>query len=293
MKVNRVFLVATAAAISAVAIPSCAYQPQYSNSSYSSGYGYGYGSRNFTTTHFVRTNNTRWGYDPYARCYYDYSRRCYYDPYLSGYYPVGYRPAYVYGTPHPHGWRTGRNCISPPSHFHDHRLDNYQNRSERYRSLNNDWSRNIQSTSSSRSHDSNRDRYPSHDQSHQSRSGSFFGTSQGNQPSHSNDRSLNAYVNDTQDDGHLEPRMSEPKDESPRAPRKEKVNREERDSRSNREANPKKERSGRKGEFEMPGAMRQPEHRGGNRLRNQENRRNEQPANKSSENVDERIVKRS
>jgi hypothetical protein len=283
MKVYRVFLIATVAVIFAVVIPSCMYQPGYSNPSYSSGYGsgYGYGSRNFTTTYFVRTHNSRWGYDPHARCYYDYSRRCYYDPYLNGYYPVGYRPAYVYGTPHPHGWSTGRNYISPPSHFHDHRLDNYQNRSERYRSLNNDWSRNIQTTSSSRSYDSYPSRYSSHDQSRDPRSGSFLGSSQGNQAVRNGNVNQNTHVNHPQQLRHSEPRMSEPKQESLKSAPKEKVHKEQRQPRPEREANPNKERGGRESELSTPEAMRQPEIQN----RSQENRRNKAPSKEILEKV--------
>jgi hypothetical protein len=281
MKVNRVFLIATAAVISAVAIPSCTYQPHYSNPSYASGYGYGYGSRNFTTTYFVRTSNTRWGYDPYARCYYDYSRRCYYDPYLNGYYPVGYRPAYVHGAPHPYGWTTGRSYINPPSHVHDHRLNNYQNRTERYRSLNNDWSRNIQTTSSSRSYDSNRERYSSHDQNRDPRSGSFFGSSQGNQAVRNGNVNQNTSVNHPQQPRRPEPRMSEPKQESLKSAPKEKVQKEDKHPRSEREANPNKERGGRKSESSTPEAMRQPEIRN----RSQENRRIKSPSKEGLEMV--------
>ena len=146
MKVNRVFLSATVAIISVLAVSSCFYDPHYSGSSYSSRYGngYGYGGRSFTTTYFVHTNSPRWGYDPYARCYYDYSRRCYYDPYLKGYYPVGYRPRCVQAAPHPHGWRSGSRSIIAPSQIRDRKIDNYQNREDCYRSLNTHWSRNVQ-----------------------------------------------------------------------------------------------------------------------------------------------------
>jgi hypothetical protein len=291
MKVNRVFLIATAAVVSAVAIPSCAYQPYYSEPSYSSGYGYGYGSRNFTTIHFVRTSSPRWGYDPYARCYYDYSRRCYYDPYLNGYYPAGYRPAYVYGAPHPHGWRTGHNYIAPPSRIHDHRLDNYQNRSERYRSLNTDWSRNVQNTSAPRSYNTNHNRYPSRDQSSGSRSGSIFGSSQPKPSTRTYDRSQNSYVSETQERSRPEPRMSAPKQESPRSPRQGSTYKEERNPRPEREASPRpgreaspsKERGGRKSEISTPEAMRQPEKRESQRVRSQENRRDQAPSNRSLE----------
>jgi hypothetical protein len=255
MKVNRVFLVATVAAMVAVTVPSCMYPPQYSGSSYSSGYGYGYGNRGFSTVHFVRTSNSRWGYDPYTRCYYDYTRRCYYDPYLNGYYPVGYRPVYVHGTPHPHGWRTGNPYIAPPRYIHNHNLNNYQDRSDRYRSLNTDWSRNIKPTTSSRSYDSNRDHYNHYDrnsnssQNRQSGNGSFFGTSLGNQRSHADNRNQNAYINNTQEHRHVEPRMSEPrmsepKQESPKSSGNGRGKKEDGGSPSNHESKPKKERGG-------------------------------------------------
>ena len=250
MKVNRVFLIAAAAAMVAVTVPSCMYPPQYSGSSYSSGYGHGYGSRTFATTHFVRTSNSRWGYDPYARCYYDYSRRCYYDPYLNGYYPVGYRPVYVHGTPHPHGWRSGSSYIAPPRYVHNHNLNNYQDRCDRYRSLNTDWSRNMKPTTSSRSYDSNHHQYNHYDrnsntsQNHQSGNGSFFGINQGNQRSYGDNRNQNAYINNTQERRNIQPRMTEPKQESPKSSGKGREKNEDGGSPSNREPKPKKERGG-------------------------------------------------
>jgi hypothetical protein len=247
MKVNRVFLVATAAAIVAVTIPSCMYPPQYSGSSYSSGYGHGYGNRGFATTHFVRTNNSRWGYDPYTRCYYDYSRRSYYDPYLNGYYPVGYRPVCVQGAPHPHGWRTGSSYIAPPRYVNNNNLNNYHDRCDRYRSLNTDWSRNVKPSTSIQSYNSKHDHYDRNSNSNQNRqsgSGSFFGTSQGNQRSHSDNRNQNAYINNTQEQRHTDTRMSEPKHESPKSSGKGKEKKQDGGSPSNHESKPKKERGG-------------------------------------------------
>ena len=142
------------AGVAALAVSSCAYDPYYSGSSYSSGggygSGYGYGNSSFSTSFFVSTGNPRWGYDPYAGSYYDYNRRCYYDPHLSGYYPTGYRPRYVHGSPHPHGWRRGRSSIAPPSRIRSHNLTNYQDRTSRYRGLGRDWSRNVRSAPSGR-----------------------------------------------------------------------------------------------------------------------------------------------
>ncbi len=94
----------------------------------------------------MSTGSPRWGYDPYAGAYYDYNRRCYYDPYLYGYYPVGYRPRYVYGSPHPHGWRSGGSYIAPPTTIRSYNLTNYENRTSRYQSLGRDWSRNVRTS---------------------------------------------------------------------------------------------------------------------------------------------------
>ena len=92
---------ASASAVAALTLVSCVYDPYYSSSGYG-GYGGGYGG--IDTTVFVSTGNSRWGYDPYRSCYYDYQRRCYYDPYLYGYYPVNYCPPRISGCPHPYGW---------------------------------------------------------------------------------------------------------------------------------------------------------------------------------------------
>ena len=154
MKIYQALIFGAIAGISALAVSSCAYDPYYSESSYSTGYGngFGYGSSNFSTSLFVRTGSPRWGYDPYAGCYYDYNRRAYYDPYLCGYYPVGYRPRYVSGSPHPHGWRRGNDYISQPSEIRSHNLTHYQNRTESYRSLNREWSHNVNVAPAERDH---------------------------------------------------------------------------------------------------------------------------------------------
>lgn len=145
MKKHRLALIGLFAGLSAFAVTSCAYDPYYSATSYSGGYGngYGYGGSNFSTSFFVSTGNPRWAYDPYAGCYYDYTRRSYYDPYLYGYYPVGYRPRYVVGAPHPHGWSHGGSYCPPPSRIRNHTIDHYGNRAQSYRSLGRDWSRNV------------------------------------------------------------------------------------------------------------------------------------------------------
>ena len=112
---------------------------------YSGGYGdgYGYGSTNFSTSLFVSTGNSRWGYDPSCYSYYDYQRRSYYDPYLRGYYPVGYRPPVIIGCPHPHGWRPGQRYCPPPSGIRNNTVVNYRNRESSYRNLNHSWARNV------------------------------------------------------------------------------------------------------------------------------------------------------
>lgn len=148
MKMIKGLLTGVVAGIAALAVSSCAYDPYYTGTSYSAGYGhgYGYGSSSFSTSVFVSTGNPRWGYDPYAGCYYDYTRRAYYDPYLYGYYPIGYRPRYVVGSPHPGGWTRGRSYCPPPSRIRSHSLTNYSNRAQSYRSLGRDWSRNVSVT---------------------------------------------------------------------------------------------------------------------------------------------------
>jgi hypothetical protein len=295
MKVNRVFLVVTAAVISVVAVPSCTYSPYSSTPSYSSGYGHGhgYGSRTFTTTYFVRTSNSRWGYDPYARCYYDYTRRCYYDPYLNGYYPAGYRPVYVYGTPHPHGWRTGHSHIAPPRYIHNHNLNNYNNRYDQYRSLNTDWSRNIKPTTSSRIQDSKHyDRHSSVNQSRQNGNDSMIRSSQDNQVKQSENRKHNSYVNTNLDRSHSNPKLSEPRRDSPNSSNKEKVKKEDRNSPSHQQSKPKNERSGRISEVDNSGAMRQPVERSNNREKNQEDRHSEPSERKNSEAVVRQVKKK-
>lgn len=143
MKFRRYMLFGLTLGLSAFAVSSCAYD-SYSSSSYGGyGDGYGYGSSSFSTSFFVSTGNPRWGYDPYAGCYFDHSRRAYYDPFLNGYYPVGYRPRYVSGAPHPHGWRRGKGYLPPPNGVRSYNLTNYRDRASRYRGLGRDWSRNV------------------------------------------------------------------------------------------------------------------------------------------------------
>lgn len=134
-------------AVVALALSSCAYDPNsYAvGGSYSTGYGYGdgygYGNSGFSTSMFVSTGDPRWGYDPYCYSYYDYTRRCYYDPYLYGYYPMGYRPVVVVGVPHPHGYN--RSHCPPPSRVRNYNLANYHNRESAYRNTSYSWARQV------------------------------------------------------------------------------------------------------------------------------------------------------
>lgn len=150
MKKNFLPLVGTVVALMSA---SCAYDPYYSptsvSGSYSTGYGqgYGYGGSSFSTSVFVGTGNSRWGYDPYCYSYYDYTRRAYYDPYLNGYYPIGYRPPVVYGVPHPHGWRPGRSYCPPPSRVSSVTISNYRDRESSYRRSNYGWANQVRQQS--------------------------------------------------------------------------------------------------------------------------------------------------
>ncbi|MEO5713209.1 MAG: hypothetical protein ABIT37_06945 [Luteolibacter sp.] len=161
MKKNlRLLAFVAVGAAASLGFSSCAYDPYYGSStvggsyssgggysvggSYSSGYGdgYGYGGSNFNTSVFVSTGNPQWGYDPYCYSYYDYSRRCYYDPYLNGYYPIGYRPAVVYGVPHPYGW-SGHGYCPPPRHVSNVTVVNYRNRESAYHNTNYGWAKQV------------------------------------------------------------------------------------------------------------------------------------------------------
>lgn len=147
----RITGAATAAVALSLLAPSCAYDPGYYgpssssvSASYSSGYGhgYGYGGSSFSTSLFVSTGDSRWGYDPYCQSYYDYHRRAYYDPYLYGYYPVGYRPPMLVGCPHPYGWSSGR-YIAPPRVINNYTVVHYSNRERAYRSSSYDWAHQV------------------------------------------------------------------------------------------------------------------------------------------------------
>lgn len=146
-KYLRSWAKAAVLAAAAFAVSSCYYDPYYSSASgsYSGGssygQGYGYGGSNFSTSVFVSTGNSQWGYDPYCYSYYDYRRRCYYDPYLHGYYPVGYRPPVVVGCPHPYGYRSG--YCPPPNVVRNVTVVNYRNRVDEYRRSNYGWARQV------------------------------------------------------------------------------------------------------------------------------------------------------
>lgn len=125
-----------AAGATGLLVSSCAYDPYYDG-------GYGYSGGSYSSSVFISTGDSRWGYDPYCNSYYDYTRRAYYDPFLYGYYPVGYRPPLVYGVPHPHGWRPGMNHCPPPSRVRSYNLSNYRDREGAYRRGNFSWSREV------------------------------------------------------------------------------------------------------------------------------------------------------
>jgi len=138
------------ATVFALALGSCAYDPNYAvGGAYGGGYGggygygegYGYGNSGFSTALFVSTGDPRWGYDPSCYCYYDYHRRCYYDPYLYGYYPMGYRPVVVVGVPHPYGY--SRTFCPPPSRVTSITLNNYRNREAAYRNTSYSWAHQV------------------------------------------------------------------------------------------------------------------------------------------------------
>jgi len=146
MKKNLLIIAGTA--VIAFGVSSCGYGPLYdgggpTRSSVAVGYGYGhgYGGSSFSTSFFWSTGDPRWGYDPYARSYYDFNRRAYYDPYLYGYYPVGYRPPILVGVPHPVGYRQG--WCPPPRRVTNVTVVNYRNRESAYRNTRHSWARNV------------------------------------------------------------------------------------------------------------------------------------------------------
>lgn len=148
------WIIGLCGAAAAVLFTSCAYDPYYSSSSY--GDGYYDGGSSFSTSVFVSTGNSRWGYDPYCHSYYDYNRRAYYDPYLYGYYPVGYRPPIIVGVPHPGGWRPGHGHCPPPRRVVDHRISDYRNRENLYRRSDYSWSKQVRQREAGRTMDTDR-----------------------------------------------------------------------------------------------------------------------------------------
>ncbi len=134
------------ASVAALLLGSCAYDsyhPANTRTAVSVGYGHGhgYGSNSFSTSFFWSTGDSRWGYDPYTRAYFDFNRRAYYDPWLYGYYPVGYRPPILVGVPHPVGYRQG--WCPPPRRITNVTIVNYNERKRAYRNTNHGWARNV------------------------------------------------------------------------------------------------------------------------------------------------------
>ena len=132
--------------LAATLLSSCYVSP-YGSSGYgtfSTSYrSYGYAPPSY----IIRTTNSRWGYDPYRRCYYDYHHRHYYNPvtytyyrtpphrYKTAHYPKHYRKGYcpaprydyrkVKGLPPRHHYHRDRD------HRHGDRDDRDRNRGDR------------------------------------------------------------------------------------------------------------------------------------------------------------------
>lgn len=143
---KKTLLTFVGAAAIALGFGACAYDPYYTGNTRTSvsvghGYGHGYGGSAFSTSFFWGTGDSRWGYDPYVRSYYDHHRRAYYDPYLNGYYPIGFRPPILVGVPHPVGYRHG--WCPPPRRVNNVTVVNYRNRESAYRNTNHRWARNV------------------------------------------------------------------------------------------------------------------------------------------------------
>jgi hypothetical protein len=122
-----------ASAIAAVSFTSCAYDAYDYSASSGRSYRSGYGSSSPNTSLFIRTGDSRWGYDPNRRSYYDYNRGCYYDHNRNGYYPSGYCPQANYGVSHPYGWDAGRGYCPPPRNVCNTTITTYSGRSSSYR----------------------------------------------------------------------------------------------------------------------------------------------------------------
>lgn len=139
--IKNMRLCGTAAVLLAsTALTSCYYDPYFTSvgttygGTYSSSSGYYGGGGSYSSSVFISTGNSEWGYDPNCYSYYNYRRRCYYDPYLNGFYPVGYRPPVFAGCVHPHGWRPGSSYCPPPHRVSNITIVNYRNRESAYRS---------------------------------------------------------------------------------------------------------------------------------------------------------------
>ena len=178
-KLRSSILLAIAASVGAF-LCSCTYEPYGYGPTTSVGSSVRYSSNGHVSSSvFIRTSSSRWGYDPHCRSYYDYTRQCYYDPWLRGYYPRGYRPPVIVGIPHPHGWRSGQRTCPPPVHVRSHTIRDHHRRYDHYRRLNHSWCRDLRTTSNSHrsshhnSHNnshwdrSNRSNHSSHQNNHQ------------------------------------------------------------------------------------------------------------------------------
>lgn len=138
------------AACSGALLSSCIYEPYGCgpSTSISSSVRH-HNSGHVSSSIFIRTSSSRWGYDPHCRSYYDHTRQCYYDPWLRGYYPRGYRPPVIIGIPHPYGWKQGQRTCPPPVHIRTHTIRDHRCRYEHYRRLNHSWCRQIRTTCNS------------------------------------------------------------------------------------------------------------------------------------------------
>ncbi len=169
----RLPLLAVLAACFGAFLSSCTYEPYSYGPRTSVGSSVSYSSNGHVSSSvFIRTSSSRWGYDPHCRSYYDYHRKAYYCPWLRGYYPTGFRPPVVVGVPHPHGWHPGRSSCAAPTHVRNHSLRDYRNRHLHLSRLNHSWCKGLR-TGSHSNHHSNRNHYNHsshrHHSNHQSR----------------------------------------------------------------------------------------------------------------------------
>ena len=162
----RLPILASLAIAAGALFSSCTYYPyRYGGSSeVTRSVTYSNNSRTSDSI-FIRTSNSRWGYDPHCRSYYDFNRKCYYDPYLRGYYPRGFRPPVITGVPHPHGWRRGMSTCPPPRNVRNHYIKNHRNRYQQYCGLNRPWAHGLKKQHRTPPHSNsiwNRGSHPSH-----------------------------------------------------------------------------------------------------------------------------------